>query len=60
MSPPRRSMVDETGDHSWLGRTLAAIAASPSRIKIMAPHLCDSITTTTSRVLKKGGEICAL
>src|SRR5438309_11239756 len=46
-APPRRSTVVEIGDHSPLSRMLSAVAASPSRIKIIACHLCDSITTIT-------------
>jgi hypothetical protein len=38
----------EAADHSALGRKLAAIPASPSSIKTMAPHLRDSSTTITT------------
>src|ERR1700746_2599220 len=37
----------ETGDPSPLSRKLTAVAANPSKIKIMAPGLGDSITTIT-------------
>jgi len=40
-------MVAETGDHSVLGKKLAAVAASPSKITIMAAQFCDSSTTIT-------------
>jgi hypothetical protein len=49
MSPPRRSTVVETGDHSPHTSKIA-MAASPSKIKIMASYRCDSITTITSGV----------
>ena len=45
ISSARRSMVAETGDQSLLSGTLAPVAAGPSKIKIMARHFCDSITT---------------
>src|ERR1700730_133284 len=47
MSPPRRSTVVETGVDSPLNTKLAAMAASASKIKILAPHLSDSLTTIT-------------
>jgi hypothetical protein len=47
MSPPRWREAGETGDDPPLRRKLATMAANPRRIKIMALHLWDSITTIT-------------
>lgn len=54
MLPPRRSTMVETGDHPPLTKKLAAVAASPSRIRIMVSHLGDSITTITRAARNQG------
>src|SRR6516165_5488645 len=48
MLPPRRSIAVVASGNCSFGTKLARVAASPSRIKMMAPHFCDSITTITS------------
>src|SRR6516164_3243795 len=45
MLPPWRNTAIDIGDHPSLGRSLAAETVSPSRIKKIAPHFCDSSTT---------------
>ena len=50
MSPPRRSAMVETDDHSPASNKLAPMAANPNRITIMPPHLCDNSTTITKTV----------